>query len=72
MRFAQESTALPLDVRKAVGLPGKMYFVLRLRVTPDFVGAQPLIMYDNSDGSAQRFPTSGGIAESGQRKAIED
>jgi hypothetical protein len=28
-------------------------------------------MYDNSDGSAQRFRTSGGIAESGQRKAIE-
>jgi hypothetical protein len=39
MRFAQESAALPLDVRKAFGLPEKMYFDCGLR--PILSGRSP-------------------------------
>jgi hypothetical protein len=53
-------TAVPSDVRKASGLPGVS--ILNFRATPSFWAQPKLVM--RIDGSAERFRTSGGIAES--------
>src|SRR2546429_9056490 len=54
-----EVTAVPSDVRKASGLPASS--ILNFGLRPGF-GAQPQIRCA-IDGSAERFRTSGGIAE---------
>ena len=58
--MGQKSAAKPPDVRKAFGLPSVRH--LALWAMPNLLGRSPEFIMDRN-GSAERFRTSGGIAE---------
>ena len=61
LALPKKSSAMPPDVRKAFGLPASPRF--GFWAMPNLLGRSPEFI-TNPNGSAERFRTSGGIAES--------